>query len=332
MNLGFPGLPGREVKKKYQTLDGWILDTNNWTYSSGIRSQAYTNDPAAGSSISLSVADTSTFAIGASITVSSSAGSETTWANALSANTSITAAVLALNHTTTNPLITLNQVEFVINIDADVTALLEFNDKIGFIQDATQRYGIIAKVAAYSAGITAITVYTGTDYTVTTSPISSPKYSKFKQPLGFPMSPDKWTMKFTSTVQGQQTTPTAGVWYNLGKPCIQARIGTWDVEYAAHAILSAGSGSTFNNVMMTLSTANNSESDTEMTARFGMTGASGANSTKGTPTKHKIYTYTDDTTTLYLNAQKDSGDGSTINLYIDGTTLPVIIKLRWAGL
>ncbi len=70
------------------------------------RSQAYTNDPAAGSSITLNMTDTTGFLVGDIVKVSSSAGSEEAVITAVVANTSITVNTLALNHTTTTPLVT----------------------------------------------------------------------------------------------------------------------------------------------------------------------------------------------------------------------------------
>ncbi len=69
-------------------------------------SQAYTNDPAAGSNISLNMTDTSEFLVGDQVIVSSSAGSELATVTVVTTNTSITVNTLALNHTTVNPLVT----------------------------------------------------------------------------------------------------------------------------------------------------------------------------------------------------------------------------------
>ncbi len=71
------------------------------------RSQAYTNDPAAGSNIVLNATDTTGFVAGFPIKVSSSAGSEVTSIVSIVANTSVTVKTLALNHTTSSPLITV---------------------------------------------------------------------------------------------------------------------------------------------------------------------------------------------------------------------------------
>jgi hypothetical protein len=70
------------------------------------RSQAYTNDPAAGSNVVLNMANTAGFRVNDRVKVSSSAGSEEATITVVVANTSITVDSLALNHTTTNPLVT----------------------------------------------------------------------------------------------------------------------------------------------------------------------------------------------------------------------------------
>lgn len=70
------------------------------------RSQAYTNDPVAGSNIVLNMVATAGFLVGDKVKVSSSAGSEEATITVVTLNTSITVDTLALNHTTTSPLVT----------------------------------------------------------------------------------------------------------------------------------------------------------------------------------------------------------------------------------
>jgi len=69
-------------------------------------SEPYTNDPAAGSNIVLTMADTSIFTVGNVVTVSSSAGRELATINLIVPNTSIRVDSLSLDHTTTDPLVT----------------------------------------------------------------------------------------------------------------------------------------------------------------------------------------------------------------------------------
>lgn len=67
---------------------------------------AYTNDPSVGNNIELNMADTSEFTVGDIVIVSSSAGSERATITIVDTNVHITVNTLALNHTTTNPLVT----------------------------------------------------------------------------------------------------------------------------------------------------------------------------------------------------------------------------------
>ena len=111
------------ISKKWWDWSDWIIDWSadinlSWTdnslivkqYSSFATStkwsQAYTNDPASGTSIVLNMTSTSLFAIGDFVKVSSSAWSELAKVSAVVLNTSITVDVLALNHTTTTPVVT----------------------------------------------------------------------------------------------------------------------------------------------------------------------------------------------------------------------------------
>lgn len=80
------------------------------------QSGAYTNDPASGSEIVLNMADTIGAVIGNKVLVSSSAGSEMTTITAVTSNVSITVAALALDHTTTNPLVTILKYASIIGV------------------------------------------------------------------------------------------------------------------------------------------------------------------------------------------------------------------------
>jgi len=69
--------------------------------------QPYTNDPAAGGNITLNMTDTTKFRLGDRVRVSSSAGAEDATIVGTSHNANITVDWLALNHTTTNPLVSV---------------------------------------------------------------------------------------------------------------------------------------------------------------------------------------------------------------------------------
>lgn len=259
------------IKQKQLDTDGWIPDYNTWSYSSGIRTQAYTNDPAAGSSITLNVANTSGFIVGDSVTVSSSAGSEIARIISIVTNTSITVNSLALNHTTSSPLITLNETTYVISINADVTGLITVGNRIKLTQTGT-KYFIVTNVGAYSGGATLITVFGGTDYTLANADIDNPFYSYSKGPFGFPTSSDKWTVLVADTTNAAQATPTASTWYNMGSIAISIPIGAWDIFYHCINELTITTAAVQTYAMRcTLSTANNSESNSSLTSSQGGT-------------------------------------------------------------
>ncbi len=161
-------------------MDGWQSPGTSWSYASvttitvpsgaasiysvgdkikltQARSQAYTNDPAAGSSIVLNMAATAGFNVGNKVLVSSSAGSEVAIITAVVANTSITVDVLALNHTTTNPMV---------YIGTTTTGI---------------KYFYIVAVAD-----TLLTILGGSDYTLENAAISLNYYSHATSPTGFP--------------------------------------------------------------------------------------------------------------------------------------------------
>lgn len=159
---------------------------------------------------------------------------------------------------------------FIISINADVTAIMGVGDRIKITQSGT-KYFIITAVGTFGAGVTLVTVYGGTDYTLANSGISTQYYSHQKSPFGFPMSPVKWTTEVTNTSDCSKTTPTATTWYGgtgLSPTgiSIDLPIGAWRVWYKAAVndnytvAATAAIG-----LRCTLSTANNTESDAQLT-------------------------------------------------------------------
>jgi hypothetical protein len=123
-------------------------------------------------------------------------------------------------------------------------------------------------VGAYSGGVTLITVYGGTDYTLAATAITLPYYSMMKVPFGFPANPTKWMVEIKDTAGRTQATPTQNTWYNINAALsISIPIGEWLVSYQAIGQL-GDSTSTSWAIYLTLSTANNSESDINFTTRI----------------------------------------------------------------
>lgn len=308
--------------------DGWIADTNTWSYSSGIRTQAYTNDPAAGSDVVLNVASTSGFVIGDPVTVSSSAGSENTYIVNLVANTSITVKVLALNHTTTSPLITLLEQTYVISINADVTALIGVKDRIKLTQ-STAKYFIVTAVGAFSGGATLVTVFGGTDYTLANTTITSPFYSHVQNPFGFPPSPNKWTVTASTTDAPAKATPAASTWYggNLltpDGPILPLPIGEWRVYYKTSGdVVATLAAVAATGMRMTVSTANNSESDNELTSVVLVSLPIGTDTQRGLYTSEKSIAVTTKTP-YYLNIL--TGNTGTTSITMNAAAIKTVFK------
>ena len=147
---------------------------------------------------------------------------------------------------------------FTFSLASDMTGILSAGMRIK-LTDSTVKYFIITAVGAFSVGKTIITVYGGTDYTLSGGAITLPYYSIQKAPFGFPLDPTKWTVQNIQTADAQQVSPTASTWYNKGGS-LSIPIGAWKVNYQIHGYIYS------DNLAMdygtTLSTANNSASDT----------------------------------------------------------------------
>jgi hypothetical protein len=107
-------------------------------------------------------------------------------------------------------------------------------------------------------------MYGGTDYALTSDAITVPKYSNVKIPSRFPMSPTKWIVKVKDTVSHSTATPSADTYYNTGYIAIKIPIGAWTVDYTC--VLVPSDAALSGQDITTLSTANNSESDSEFTS------------------------------------------------------------------
>jgi hypothetical protein len=196
--------------------------------------------------------------------------------------------------------------EFTFTIVGDFSAVLYAGMKIRLTQ-TTIKYFIITKVA-FSAGTTTVTIYGGTDYTLANAAITLPYYAMVRVPSGFPMSPDKWTAITTDSTERSQSSPVSGTWYNVGGYSLSIPTGVWDVSYNLNVY---GSNSTAASVILktTLSTANNTESDIELSTKHN--GYSNNTATSATQARRKFLTLAA-ATTYYLNSST-TGNGTLFN-------------------
>lgn len=118
---------------------------------------------------------------------------------------------------------------------------------------------------------TTLTLYGGTDFQVTNSLISNPMFSITKEPYNFNLNPDKWAVKL-SNLGNQYSTPSNNVWYNPGTLYVDVPVGSWFIDYKVLARINpsfASTGYRFLVINTTLATANNAETDTDMTDLYG---------------------------------------------------------------
>lgn len=170
----------------------------------------------------------------------------------------------------------------------------------------TNRY-LVTEVAD-----TQLTMYTGTDYTLLNATISNIQYSLAKAPIGFPMSPSKWSVLAEDVVDRAQNSPTQNSWYNMNAlHQIIIPIGLWRVEWMATVGGTANSGGSFNQ-WTTLSTKNNGESDASLTAYTGL-GAANGNVTFTPASRGRSIALTAKTT-LYLIAKTSTTGIGNINI------------------
>jgi len=178
------------------------------------------------------------------------------------------------------------------------------------LTQSTVKYFIITAVAS-----TTLTVWGGTDYTLTSGAISAISYSPHKAPVGFPLDPDKWSVIVKDTADRSSASPSG--WQNLGGISITIPIGVWRVGYwvTQYPARASGACSQFS----TLSKANNTEDDKDFTAVvFSLAG-----SNIGVSHKEKILNLAAKTV-HYLNAT--STDGVSAIVFYGGSGGVTIVK------
>ena len=157
---------------------------------------------------------------------------------------------------------------YIIRIPYDVTAFIGVGYRIKLTQNGTVKYFIVTAVGSYSSGATLVTVYGGTDYTLLDltnfeDAIVNPMWSNAKAPFGFPVSPIKWTVTTSDAVGGSKSSPVAGTWYNASSFTVP--IGLWTLKYKLDGTVDTNVINIRTSFFVTLSTANNSETDAEFT-------------------------------------------------------------------
>lgn len=218
---------------------------------------------------------------------------------------------------------------FVVSVNADMTGTLSAGMRIRLIQ-TTSKYFIVTNVGSYSGGATLITLYGGTDYVLANASISGVYASPAKAPLGFPNDPDKWTVSIITTDTPAKASPTASTWYggtglSPTGPSIDLPIGSWRVFYRNFVQVDITLVAV-NTVGMraTLSTANNSESDIELSTTYSITLPIGTDVLKVECWAEKFISVASKTT-YYLNIFTGTGSVTTLSMN-PGAVFKNIIK------
>ena len=149
---------------------------------------------------------------------------------------------------------------YVVTVPSDATTRFSVGMRVKLTDSGTQ-YFIITKVAA-----TSITLYGGTDYTLSGGAITNVYYSTFKAPFGFPLDPSKWTETLTDTAVNSQASPVSGTWYNLGSLSISVPIGVWRIYTKMTCELARGAAGDID-LEFTLSTSSSAVSNTRFSVR-----------------------------------------------------------------
>lgn len=200
---------------------------------------------------------------------------------------------------------------FVASTSADLTGSVSPGMRLRVSQSTGgTKYFIVVAITSNS-----VTLYGGTDYTLNNETISSPVFSSAKAPVGFPLNPNKWTVETINTSDITQSSPADGTWYNAVNIVIP--IGIWDISYFATLYLNKTGVSPILDGGTTLSTGNNSESDSEFTSRMSVVNEN----IVGRMTARKTLLITSETT-YYLNMMSRQSSISTVGILGNPSSFP----------
>jgi hypothetical protein len=208
----------------------------------------------------------------------------------------------------------------VITVPTDATTKYQAGMRVSVTQSTGgTKTGIITKVEA-----TALTIFFNTDYTLVDEAITAPKYSTMKCPFGFDANPEKWKVEKLDTTNREQTNPTAGTWYNTGSLNITIPIGIWDTTFICAGLVDSDGDEISQKI--TLSTANNSESDKKWSGLF-YVGGSGV-TISGTHVLHRrnIITNASASDIYYVNQMTDKTIGAAKAMYLFNESSTMVIR------
>lgn len=166
-------------------------------------------------------------------------------------------------------------------------------------------YAFVTKVASG-----AVTVFTGTDYTIPNMTLSSPSYSTSRAPYGFPASRGKWVVTVRSLVNDSTASPTSGTWVESPTLRMSIPTGEWNLGYQVSGLANRGTSGLATTVF-TASPTSAAETDVELSSIIEISAAvSGAVTSIVPVVKSKDISLTTQTT-YYFN-YKAGASGMTL--------------------
>jgi len=216
----------------------------------------------------------------------------------------------------------------VVTISGDYTGVFSDGMRVMMTNAGNLVCGIISKTPTYSSPNTTISFLqeinpsTGTAaYPLEDSAITAAYYSHMKAPYSFPLEPLKWSVFAKDTTGATQGSPSASTWYNLASVSLSVPIGSWDLGYYHLYGVQETSGTTAS-VQTTLSTANNSESDTSFTFYSAYIGPTGSITLRSHAHRERSLSVTAKTA-YYLNTM--TAAASNENLYSYGNIKETVV-------
>lgn len=218
---------------------------------------------------------------------------------------------------------------FVVTTPTNITGTIGVGDRVWLTHQSISKYFIVTQ-ASITGSTSYLNLYGGTDYDLNvTGAITNPYYSQIKFPFGFPTDPSKWTVSTITSDSPSKASPTNGVWYggtglSPTGPSLDLPIGTWRVFYRGIAeIVMTIAAITAVGMRVTLSTANNSESDIEMTTSCTVSLPIGTDSQRATYSAEKFISISSKTT-YYLNIFTGNASATSLTLNPAGVFRNVI--------
>jgi hypothetical protein len=206
---------------------------------------------------------------------------------------------------------------YVISVPGDFTSLISIGMKFKCTHGGSIKYFGVSNFS-FSSPNTLITLYGGTDYTLSDSAISSAFYSFMHCPFGFPLDSLKW-MQIVTFDNWVQNNPVDNTYYSPSNLSIP--IGSWKLSLVSVA-RATQTGGTYINITAGLSTANNSLSTTNWS--ISLPGLS-TSVFAGLNLSNNL---TLTTKTVYYYVIMTTGDGTGSALYAYGATSNTLQQIK----